>query len=212
MIGKEHTAITIVLILALFASCALAVGWAIHCRAYKNRQRELTAANTTLRQRADLLQDELDALKAQAEKTLEELLATNGTLADTNETLSVNLGGFRETLEAVTSENINLIKDVRQLHEDSQKQSAQSRETVSQLTATVVALTGDLKTANGRLGELMDKLQSKTKETAELAIKVNTLVEMVARLRVTTGATTGPLVQPDPNSVPSADADSLPEG
>ncbi len=212
MIRKEHTAITIILILTLFVSCALAVGWAIHCRAYKSRQRELTAANTTLRQRADLLQNELDALKAQAEKTLEELLATNGTLADTNETLLVNLGGFREMLEAVTSENINLIKDVRQLHEDSQKQSAHSRETVSQLTATVVALTGDLKTANGQLGELMDKLQSKTKETAELAIKVNTLVEMVARLRVTTGATTGPLVQTDPNSVPTADANSPPKG
>ena len=101
---------------------------------------------------------------------------------------------------------------MRQLHEDSQEQSAQSRETVSQLTATVVALTGDLKTANGRLGELMDKLQGKTKETAELAIKVNTLVEMVARLRVTTGTTTGPLVQTDPNSAPTADSNSLPQG
>ncbi len=212
MIGKEHTAITIVLILALLVSCALAVGWAVHCRAYKSRQRELTAANTTLRQRAGLLQDELDALKAKAEETLEELLATNATLADTNETLSVHLGGFRETLKAVTSENIGLIEDVRQLHEDSQKQSAQSRETVSQLTETVVALTGDLKTANERLGELMDKLQSKTEEATDLAIKVNTLVEMVARLRVTTGSATGPLVLPDPNSVPTSDTNSLPEG
>ncbi len=211
MIAKEHTAITIILILALFVSCALAVGWAIHCRAYKSRQSELTAANTTLQQRADLLQDELDSLKAKAGKTLEELLATNTTLADTNETLSVNLGGLRETLKAVTSENIGLIKDVRQLHEDSQKQSAQSRETVSELTATVVALTGDLKTAYGRLGELMDKLQGETRETAELAIKVNTLVEMVARLRVMTGWTTGPFVQTDPNSVPTADTNPLPE-
>jgi len=209
--GKEHTAIKVILILAVFVSCALAVGWAIHCRAYKSRQRELTAANTTLRQRADLLQEELDQLKAKAEKTLEELLATNATLADTNETLSVNLDGLRETLEAVASENINLIDDVRRLHEDSQKQSAQSRETVSELTATVVALTGDLKTANGRLGELMDKLQGKTKEAADLAIKVNTLVEMVARLRVTTGSTTGPLAQPDPNSVPTADTNSPPK-
>ncbi len=212
MTDKSQTVVVVILISALLVSCGLAIGWAIHYGAYKSRQTELTTANTTLQQRTDLLAGQFDTLKARAEEAIDELMGTNATLADTNETLATDLGRFRETLEAITSENINLIEQLRQLHEESQKQSAQSRKNVSELTETVVALTGGLKTANARLDELMDKLQTRTKEAADLAIKVNSLVEMIARLRVMTGLTTEPVAPTDPNLPPPADANSLPEG
>ncbi|MCD6393580.1 MAG: hypothetical protein J7M40_08730, partial [Planctomycetes bacterium] len=198
MTGKGQTVVISILIPALLVSPALVIGWAIHYGTYKSRQTELTTANTMLQQRTDLLTGQFDALKARAEEAINELLGTNATLADTNETLATDLGRLRQTLEAITSENINLSAQLRQLHEESQKQSTQSRKIVSELTETVVALTGDLKTANARLDELMDKLQSKTKEAADLAIKVNSLVEMVARLRVMTGLTTEPAAPTDP--------------
>lgn len=212
MTGKGQTFVIIILILALLVSCGLAIGWAVHYGTYKSRQTELTVANTMLQQRADLLAGQFDALKARAEEALNEMIGTNATLADTNETLATDLGRLRETLEAITSENINLIEQLRQLHEKSPKQSAQSRKNVSELTETVVALTSDLKTANARLDELMDKLQAKTTDAADLAIKVNSLVEMVARLRVMTGLTTEPVAPTDPNPPPPADANSPPEG
>ncbi len=212
MMSKGYTLVTVVLVLALLVSCGLALGWAIHCGGYKSRQTELTAANTMLQERVDLAAGEFDLLTARTEEALQELMGTNATLADTNESLSVDLGALAETLEAITSKNIDLIEQLRQLHEDAQKQSAESRKNVSELTQTVVALTADLKTANARLGELMDNLQGKTKEAADLAIKVNSLVEMVARLRVMTGLTTEPVAQTDPNLAPIADSNSLPQG
>lgn len=212
MAGKGQTFVLIILILALLVSCGLAVGWAIHYGTYKSRQTELTVTNTMLQQRADLLAGEFDALKARAEEALEELVTTNAMLADTNETLAADLGRLRKTLEAITAENINLIEQFRQLHEESRKQSAQSRKNVSELTETVVALTSDLRMANARLDELMDKLQARTKDAADLTIKVTSLVEMVARLRVMTGLTTEPIAPTDPDFPPIADANSLPEG
>ena len=122
MTGKGQTFVISILILALLVSCGLAIGWAIHYGTYKSRQTELTVANTMLPQPADLLAGEFDALKARAEEAIDELIGINATLADTNETLATDLGRLRETLEAITSENINLIEQLRQLHEESRKQ------------------------------------------------------------------------------------------
>jgi len=198
--GKGEIFLVIVLVFALLISCGLAVGWAIHVGRYRSRQTELTISNTMLQQRAERLAEEYDTLKARAEEALDELMGTNATLAGTNE------------LETITSENVALIQQLRQLHEDSQKQSAQSRKNISELTQTVVSLTADLKAANARLDELMAGLRTKTQEAADLAVKVNSLVEMVARFRVMTGLAIEPNAPAVANPAPVIDANSLPAG
>jgi len=210
--GKGEIFLVIVLVFALLISCGLAVGWAIHVGRYRSRQTELTISNTMLQQRAERLAEEYDTLKARAEEALDELMGTNATLAGTNEALSADIGGLRETLETITSENVALIHQLRQLHEDSQKQSAQSRKNISELTQTVVSLTADLKAANARLDELMAGLRTKTQEAADLAVKVNSLVEMVARFRVMTGLAIEPNAPAVANPAPVIDANSLPAG
>jgi chromosome segregation ATPase len=204
----SRATVYVCLALAFAACCALAVGWALHCSKYTDANEKLAASNQTLNGRIETLQEDLDELKEETAKVLSELTGSNSTLAGANETLAKNLTAARESLESAAWENISLTNDIRRLHAETGRITSDSTKNITELTAAVVKLTDELNAANNRLDGLVENLQAKTDEAAELSTKVNTLVEMVARLRVMLGLTTesiegetaGQAAGEDPNS------------
>ncbi len=170
--------------LALIICAALAVGWTVHCNKLKDANDTLTGANQSLQQEIGRLEDRLTSLADQTRGTVDDLMEVNRTLGNANEKLAAELAGIRQSMGTTAAENLKLIDMITQLHEDARRQTTESSKYIEDLAGAVTKLTEDLTAANSRLDGLLARLQDKTDEAAELALRVNTLVEMVARLRV----------------------------
>ncbi|MBE0534267.1 MAG: hypothetical protein IH624_01260 [Phycisphaerae bacterium] len=186
---------TIVVVMLVMCG-VLAVGWLVHCSSLKNSNQKFITANDKLdetnqllRREAAKLEGRLASITDQAARTTDELMAMNRTLGDTNEALAAEVAGIRKNIETRANENLKLIDLITQLHEDARRRTTESAKWIEELTQATVKLTDDAIAANARLDGLVAQLQAKTDEAAEQAIRINTLVEMVARLRVLAGLT-----------------------
>ena len=189
-----------VALITLVTCGVLAVGWTVQCGRLKTVNDRLANANETLRQDTAELQTQLATLAGRSGQTIDELMAMNRTLGDANEGLAAEIAGIRKTLETITAENLKRVDQITQLYEDARRQTAEDAGHVKDLAEAVMKLTEDSAAANSRLEGLVAQLQAKTDQAAEQAIRINTLVEMVARLRVLAGVAGEPQ-----NAVPTVE-------
>lgn len=226
-IARQRLIPCTVAIVTLVICVVLAIGWTVHCNKLKAANDELRTANEgltasnsglnitieSLRAEITKLEGQLATLADRTGETIDELTAMNRTLGNTNEKLADEIAGIRKGIEAMTAENLKLIDQITQMHEDARSRTAESGRHIEELTGAIMKLTGDLNAANSRLDGLVAELRAKTEEAADQTIRINTLVEMVARLRVLVGLSTehesaGPPA--DPNSAAPAPAPALP--